>query len=111
MNLRLAAADSVGLRYQVGSSLGAGPIPIDTRVLGLSPDGLLWLSVAGALPTVFAGYAGAIDSRGDAQAAVKVPWLPGLAGLKIHSAFVTVDPGSPSGIRSISNTFAFSIVR
>jgi hypothetical protein len=111
LTLRLVAADSVGLPYRVGSSLGAGPIPIDSRTLGLSPDGLLWVSVAGALPAVFAGYAGTIDARGEARAAVHVPVLPVLAGLKIHSAFVTVDPGSPSGIRAISNTFAFSIVR
>jgi hypothetical protein len=67
--------------------------------------------VAGALPSVFGGYAGTIDSRGDGQAALHVPNLPMLAGLKIHSAFVTVDPGAPSGIRTISNTFAFTIVR
>jgi len=33
------------------------------------------------------------------------------AGREIHSAFVTADPGAPSGIRGVSNTFAFSIVR
>lgn len=93
------------------SEPGGGPGRGAARTLGLSPDGLGWISVAGALPSVFAGYAGAIDSRGDARAAFHVPAWPVLAGLKIHSAFVTVDPGAPSGIRAISNTFAFSIVR
>jgi len=31
--------------------------------------------------------------------------------VRLHSAFVTLDPAAPSGIRSISNTFTFSVTK
>jgi len=32
-------------------------------------------------------------------------------GQRIHTAFVTLDPAAPEGIRSISNTYMFTIVQ
>jgi len=107
----LTATDAVGLPCQLGSSLGTGPIPIDTRNLSLSPDGLLALSVAGLWPAIFSGYRGLIDNRGRARAAIHIPNLLALIGTRIHTAFVTLDPAAPSGIRSISNTYSFSITK
>jgi len=111
ISLALIASESVGLPYLVGTSLGTGPIPIDTRKLNLSPDSLLLVTVNNYWPSVFAGYRGVIDSQGQAQAAIHIPHMPALIGTRIHTAFVTLDPAAPSGIRSISSTFMFSITK
>jgi len=111
IGLALIASESAGLPYLVGTSLGTGPIPIDTRRIDLSPDPLLAVSVGGLWPAVFTAYRGVIDSKGQAQAAINIPIIPALIGVKLHSAFVTLDPSAPSGIRSISNTFSFSITK
>ena len=63
------------------------------------------------MPAIFTGYRGVIDSRGQAQAAIHIPNMPALIGVRLHSAFVTLSPSAPSGIRSISNTFLFSIAK
>jgi len=52
-----------------------------------------------------------IDSKSQAQAAIHIPNVPARIGLRLHSAFVTLDPAAPSGMRSISNTFSFSIAK
>jgi hypothetical protein len=107
----LVSSSEGGLPYQVGSSLGTGPIPIDTRVINLSPDALLQVSMAGAWPSVFSGYRGVIDSKGQAQAAIHIPSIAALIGARVHTAFVTLDAAAPSGVRSISTTFVFSITK
>jgi len=111
VSLTLTAFHDVARPYQLASSLGTGPIPLDTRQLGLSPDGLLVVTVMGYWPTVFSGYRGVIDSKGQAQAAIHIPNVPALIGVRLHSAFVTLDPAAPSRIRSISNTFTFSVTK
>jgi hypothetical protein len=105
----LTATDSANLPYQVGSSLGTGPIPLGKRQIDLSADDLLRVSVADIWPWIFVGYRGVIDSQGHAQAAIHIPNVQALIGLRIHTAFVTLDPPSPRGIRSISNTISFTI--
>ena len=90
-------------RYFVGTSLGSGPIPIDTRRIGLTPDSLLVLSTSGLAPGVFKNYAAIMGGSGNI-AKLAIPATPALAGVKIHSAFVTVDLAAPSGILTISNT-------
>ena len=111
LTLDLFAPGDAGLLYQVGSSLGPGPIPIDSRWLGLSLDGLLDVSVNGYWPGVFSGYRGWIDGSGKARALIHIPAIQALIGARIHSAFVTLDPGAPSCVRSVSNTFLFSVTR
>lgn len=107
----LTAVHDAGLTYQVGSSFGTGPIPIDVRSLGLSPDDLLVVSAGGFLPSVFAGYRGVLDAQGGAQASIHIPNFAVLVGQRIHSAFVTLSPSAPSGIKSISNTESFTITK
>jgi len=107
----LTATNDVGRQFHLGTSLGTGPIPIDTRQIDLSPDNLLLVTVNNYWPSVFSGYRGVIDSKGQAQAAIHIPNLPALIGTRIHTAFVTLDSAAPSGIRSISNTFSFSITK
>ena len=109
ITLTLSAPSDAGLPYVVGSSLGGGPIPIDTRWLNLSLDALLDASVNGYLPMVFQNYAGNLDANGRATAKINIPNLPGLKGVRIHSAFLTLKPGAPSNIQSISNSFIFTI--
>ncbi|MBN2490126.1 MAG: hypothetical protein JXQ29_04685 [Planctomycetes bacterium] len=105
----LSAVTDGGLTYQVGSSLGNGPIPIDTRKLELSVDGLLVASVSGNLPAIFQGYAGVLDAKGAGKAALNIPNLPVLKGTRIYTAFVTLSQVAPSGVASISDTFLFTI--
>ena len=64
VNLTLTAIGEAGRAYLVGSSLGAGPTPIDHRALGLGVDGLLFASVSGVWPMVFQGYRGLIGPNG-----------------------------------------------
>jgi len=109
VTLSVLANDDPGFAYQVGTSLGTGPIPIDTRSLNLSPDGLLFVSTSGFWPGIFSGYRGVIDSKGQAQATINIPNVTVLIGTRLHTAFVTLDPAAPSGIRSISNTDSFTI--
>lgn len=111
ITLQLAASNDVARSYQLGTSLGPGPIPVDTRSIGLSPDALLAATVSGSWPTVFVGYRGSIDSRGEAGATINLPGVAGLVGIDLYSAFVTLDAAAPSGIRSVSNTFIFRIGR
>jgi len=111
ITLNLAAVEVRGLPYQAGTSLGTGPIPIDTRKLNLSPDALLASTVGGFLPSLFVGFRGVIDNQGNATARINIPNLTILIGTHLHTAFVTLDPTAPSGIKSISNTFSFSILK
>ena len=112
VTFRLTASADVGRRYQVGSSLAAGAIPIDTRTLGLAPDALLTLSVSGLAPGVFGDYAGTIGTgatAGRATATLTIPAIPALVGARVHSAFVTLDPNASSGVARISNTVVVTV--
>jgi C1A family cysteine protease len=109
VTLKLTATEDAGLPYVAASSLGTGPIAIDTRSLGLSFDPLLLVSVLGQAPTVFKDYQGTIGANRRATAAAAIPALPSLVGITVYSAFVTLDPKAPSGVESISNTCGFEI--
>ena len=109
INFILFSPADGGLPYQVGTSLGNGPIPIDTRKLELSPDNLLVASTSGSLPTVFQNYGGLLDSGGNGAAALNIPNIPQLKGLRIYTAFLTLKPSAPSGISNISTSFVFTI--
>jgi beta-propeller repeat-containing protein len=111
LTLMLAASDDGGLFYQLGTSLGTGPIPIDRRRVDLSPDGLLVVTAGNSWPSVFQNYRGVIDTKGQAQAAINIPTDNRLIGVRLYTAFVTFDAQAPSGIKSISNTFSFSIAK
>ena len=111
VDLHLTANDSSGLPYQLGTSLGTGPIAVGMRRIDLSPDDLLLVSVVGYWPWVFSGYRGVIDANGEADAVIHIPNNAMLIGVRLHSAFVTLAASAPSGIQSISNTFSFSITK
>ncbi|MBN2490085.1 MAG: hypothetical protein JXQ29_04465 [Planctomycetes bacterium] len=109
VNLDLFSSSDPGLPYQVGSSLGIGPIVLGTRQIDLSVDDLLVVTVGGWLPAVFTGYSGLLDTSGKGRATIHIPNDARLIGARIHSAFVTLDAGAPLGLRSISNQFPFTI--
>ena len=62
-------------------------------------------------PAIFAGYRGIVDSTGRAQAAIRIPSLQALVGLRIYTALVTIDPKAPAGVREISQSKAFTITK
>ena len=111
VGLALTSPGDEGRPYQVGSSLGTGPIPVDTRKIDLSPDDLLVISTGNRWPWIFSGYQGVVDGKGQASAQISIPNIPALIGTRIHTSFVTLDPASPSGIRAISNTETFTITK
>jgi hypothetical protein len=109
VSLMLTAASDAGLFYQAGSSLGTGPIPVGNRRIGLSPDALLQVSAGNLWPWIFKGYRGTLDQRGQAAATIHIPNASALVGTRIHTAFVTMDPKAPWGIRSISPTVTITV--
>ncbi|MBN2490128.1 MAG: hypothetical protein JXQ29_04695 [Planctomycetes bacterium] len=109
MTFLLAAPGDSGLPYQMASSFGEGPIPIDTRLLGLSYDSLLVLSVMNLAPGTFINYSGVLSRSGTAKAGLAIPKIPSLIGIRIFTAYVTVLPAAPSGVANISNTFLFTV--
>lgn len=111
VSLALHASQGANLVYVAGTSLGTGPIAIGKRTLRLRLDDLLIISISNNWPAVFSGFRGRLDSKGQARATINIPDLTALIGVRLHSAFVTLDPSAPSGIRSISNTFSFSITK
>lgn len=109
VTLDLSSPPDASRLYQVGTSLGTGPIPIDTRKLGLSPDSLLVASTGGTLPGIFANFAGTLDRSGLARAQLRLPRIAALKGQRFHSAFVTLLATAPSGVSHVSNTFTFTV--
>ena len=109
MTLTLRAYEDPGRVYQIGSSFGTGPVPIGPRRLCLDLDTLLVISTSEQWPGIFSSYRGMLDGQGQASASIRIPGSPALVGLRIHTAFITLGPAAPFGIRSISNTFSFTI--
>jgi len=103
------SSGDAGRPYVVGSSLGTGPIPIGRRILRPSPDALLQASAGGFWPAVFVNYRGTLDARCRARAHIDIPSVGALAGVRIHSAFLVLNPSAPEGVNSVSTTFLFTI--
>jgi len=97
------------LPYRAASSFTSTGIPVDTRTIPLGFDGLLGLSLFAPAP-IFANYSGTLDSAGNGIALINLPNLPGIAGAKFYTAFVTLDPPSPSGIKHVSTALPLTIV-
>jgi len=111
ITFNLHAPGDANLPYQTGSSLGTGPIPLGNRVVKLTPDGLLVASVGGTLPFIFQDYSGRLDSSGKAKALLHLPNDARLVGVRLHTAFLTLDQNAPFGVKSIAEPFSFSITQ
>jgi len=106
LNLKGKTANAV---YQAACSLSNSPgIPIDTRRIPLTPDGLMIASLV--LPGIFANFTGALDGNAAATAAINIPAVPQLTGLSFFAGFVELGAGAPSGISAISNDHPITIV-
>ncbi|MBN2491209.1 MAG: hypothetical protein JXQ29_10225 [Planctomycetes bacterium] len=105
----LYAPPDANLPYQLGSSLGRGPIPLGSRQIPLALDALLVLTAGNHAPHIFVGYAGTLDASGRGAARIRIPQATALIGITLHSAFVTIDSKEPFGIKSISNPAAVRI--
>ena len=107
----ITASADAGCSFQLASSLGTGPTLLGSRSIGVSNDGLFFASVLNTLPGVFSSYAGVVNAGGKATItpSLTIPNAPTIVGLRVHSAFVTLQPSALLGIRSISNTCSFTI--
>jgi hypothetical protein len=110
VDLFLKSPPDKGRAYIVASSLGTGPIVLGNRKIELTPDDLMVVTVFNYLPSVFVNYQGTLDAQGDGKAEIRIPNIPALINLRIHSAFVVLDAAAPYGIQTISNTFTFTIL-
>jgi hypothetical protein len=106
VNLLFDASSDAGLSYYGGSSLGSGPVAFGCWPLDLEVDTLLILSASGSLPSTFVNYQGILSATGQATPSVNLPPTPGLAGLAIRTAFVTLDG---QGMKTISAAGSFTI--
>jgi hypothetical protein len=96
-----------GLVYVMGASFGTSPgIPVDSRVIPLNGDVLLFLSLT--TPTIFANFQGVLNGTGDALATINLPAAVPV-GFSFYVAYVTLDPAAPSGIRRISNPLNITV--
>ena len=109
VNLDLHAPGMAGKTFVAASSLGDGPVPIDSRFLGLTPDGLFIATVFGQGAPFFTGFSGKLDSSGKARARIAILNDPVLKGVNIYTAFGVADMKSPSGVAAISSTLRFKI--
>lgn len=106
----LQASADVGRPYRVVTGFGSGPTNLGPRTIDVVQDAAFIASATGALPAVFVGYAGVLDGAGAGVASLRVPPFAALSGQVIFTAFVTLDPAAPLGIRSVSNAVRLSIM-
>ena len=111
VSLNIDVAADAGLPYQLASAFTNTPgIAIDTRILELYPDGLFFLSISNVLPAVFQNYFGVLDGSGKATGKLNIPAIPVLVGIDIYSAFITLSPTAPSGVKTVGCTKSFKIL-
>jgi glutamine amidotransferase-like uncharacterized protein len=89
--ITLTQGNSGGAEFALAASLSTVPgTRIATGViLPLTVDAVLLASLQ--TPSVFAGFFGRLDSKGKATAALNVPAIVSLRGIRLHFAFVTRD--------------------
>jgi hypothetical protein len=107
-NVSIRFASHPGKPYVAAASFSPRPgIPVDARVVPLTPDNLFVLSLT--IPQIFVNFAGVLDANGRAAPRVLLPKIPGLKGLRIYLAAVVVDPKAPSAIAQISEQYGVTI--
>jgi sugar lactone lactonase YvrE len=98
-------------QYVFASSLSAGagiPLPGGLR-FPLDPDGLFFATAQNLLPGLFQNYRGALDVAGSAGLTIAVPNIPGLVGITIHTAGLTLNRNTLTGVHLISNVATVKI--
>ncbi len=100
----IAEQTNPGNTYVLAMSLSNTGIPLgDGRIIPLGIDLILLLSIQSPLAIGLANSIGTLPQNGITQATWSIPNVPDLVGLRVYAAFVTISPGAPSGIWSISN--------
>ena len=87
--IMLSQGNAGGAQFALAASLSTVPgTRIATGViLPLTVDPVLLASIQ--TPSVFAGFLGRLDSKGNATATLNVPSIISLRGIRLHFAFVT----------------------
>ena len=97
----VAAISAAGIRPGI-------PLP-DGRRIFLNFDGLVLLSIGGALKPYFDAGPLRLDSNGEAQGSIDLSKIPNTGGRAIHVAMVVIDVNAPSGIGYIPDTYVLRI--
>jgi len=89
-SMLVSSPNEPGARYGVALSFGFRPgIPVGGgRKIYLNPDSLFLASATGRGP--FYGFQGTLNAQGEAVAAVAIPGLAGLSGLRFFASAITV---------------------
>jgi len=105
LNLRFSEPGSPGDFYLAAASFSSSPgIPTPAGMVDLRPDTLF--AISQLVPSMFVNFKGALGANGTAPAAILIPPVPQLKGLRFFISFVTV---RNNVIRAIANTQGFSI--
>jgi hypothetical protein len=95
-----------GLPYAMFACLSLFPgIPLpppDPRGTPCNPDPILFFTI-GLNDPVFVGWGGTLSPAGQALPSLNVPPVPLPVGLVLFLQVLTLDPGSPNGLRSLSD--------
>jgi len=95
-----------GRFYQLGAALGFTPgIPTPRGLVSLTPDPLFFLAFLA--PAIFQRFSGQLDSSGTALAAIAIPAVPALKGLRLFVVGLTYD--SQGKIHTISEPEGLTI--
>lgn len=84
--------------YYLAFSLAKTPgIPLGTRNFPLTCDALFLATFGNPV------FSGLLDYKGKRRLKYPIPNDPGLSGLILYSAFLTLNPMAPKGVQTISN--------
>ena len=97
--------------YVFASSLSAGQgIPLGHGLrFPLDPDPLFFATAQNLLPGLFQNYSGILDIAGSAGLTIQVPNIPALAGITLHTAGLTLNRNTLTGVHLISNVETVTI--
>jgi hypothetical protein len=94
--------------YVAAASFSRSPgIPVDNRIIPLTPDNLFGASVT--LPVIFNGFVGILDRGGRGSAYIAIPKVAGIRGIRLFLAAVVIDGAAPSSIAQISQAYGVTI--
>ena len=100
-----------GKAYLCGFSGGTSPgiVLSDGSVVPLVPDGIFTLST-NPFNGTFVNTFGVLNPAGEATVLINVPDSPAFIGFSVFAAFVVFEPGSPTGIGTISAALEVTVV-
>ncbi len=96
--------DLYGVAFS-GAAFPPQTVPTSADLLYLAPDGLFALTTQTPLPA-FINFTGTTDGDGKAQYGLVLPNVPAFAGIRLYTAFVTIDPMALQ-VDTVSGTTSF----